>query len=167
LENSSYIHMPKFHIRLARDDLVFSAGHFITLQDGVCERLHGHSYGVAAEVYGPLDENQCVVDFRAAHDALRRIIGELDHRMLLPTGHPAIQVHRLAAEVEVRFADRRWLFPPDDCLLLPVANTTTELLAEYVGRRLFEALKGQCGVSPGRVRIEIGEGTGCSACWES
>jgi 6-pyruvoyltetrahydropterin/6-carboxytetrahydropterin synthase len=158
--------MSEFHIRLTGDDLVFSAGHFLTLPGGVCERLHGHSYRVAAEVYGPLDENQCVVDFRAAHDALKNVIGELDHRMLLPTGHPAIQVHRLAAEVEVRFADRRWVFPSDDCLLLPIGNTTTELLAEHIGRRLIEALAGQCGVSPNRVRIEIGEGTGCSAVCE-
>ena len=65
----------------------------------------------------------------------------------------------------MRWANRRWVFPQDDCLLLPVANTTTELLAQYVGERLFEALK-LSGVSPSRVRIEIGEGTGCSAVCE-
>jgi 6-pyruvoyltetrahydropterin/6-carboxytetrahydropterin synthase len=159
--------MSEFHIRLAGDDLVFAAGHFITLPGGQCERLHGHSYRVAADVYGPLDENQCVVDFRAARDVLKGILGELDHRMLLPTGHPAIQARAHAAEVEVQFADRRWVFPQDDCLLLPIANTTTELLAQYVGQRLLEALAGRCRISPSRVRIEIGEGTGYWACWES
>jgi 6-pyruvoyltetrahydropterin/6-carboxytetrahydropterin synthase len=151
-----------FHVRVAGDELVFSAGHFITLPGGLCERLHGHSYRVAAEIWGPLDENQCVADFRAVRDALKTIVGQLDHRLLLPAEHPAIQVCCRAGEVEVRWADRRWVFPQDDCLLLPVANTTTELLAHYVGRRLVEALK-QSGVSPSRVRIEIGEGTGCSA----
>ena len=42
-----------FHIRIADDDLVFCAAHFITLEGGGCERLHGHTYRVAAEVHGP------------------------------------------------------------------------------------------------------------------
>jgi len=57
--------MPDFHIRIANDDLVFCAAHFITLAGNNCERLHGHTYHVAAEVHGPLDENQYVVDFLA------------------------------------------------------------------------------------------------------
>jgi len=54
--------MPKFHIRIAGDELVFDAAHFITAADG-CEHLHGHSYRVAIEVSGPLDEHQCVAIF--------------------------------------------------------------------------------------------------------
>jgi 6-pyruvoyltetrahydropterin/6-carboxytetrahydropterin synthase len=156
--------MPSFHIRIASDDLVFSAGHFITLA-GRCERLHGHTYRVAAEVAGPLDDNQCVVDFLAVEAALKKILAELDHRMLLPTRHPTIQVSSRAGEVEVTFADRRWVFPGDDCLLMPIASTTTELLAQYVGERLSAALKERGGV-PDRVRIEIGEGSGFSAVCE-
>ena len=155
--------MPSFHIRVAGDDLVFSAGHFITLQNGACERLHGHTYHVAAEVFGPLDECQCVVDFVAVRNALKTIVAELDHRVLLPMQHRDIQVLSRAAEVEATFADRRWVFPQDDCLLLPIANTTTEVLAQYVGERLAAALKSLGMASPSRLRIEIGEGTGCSA----
>jgi 6-pyruvoyltetrahydropterin/6-carboxytetrahydropterin synthase len=158
--------MPEFHVRVANDDLVFSAGHFITSQGGLCERLHGHSYRVAAGVSGPLDENQCVVDFLVVRNALKTVLAELDHRVLLPAQHPGIQVRARQREIEVRFADRHWVFPEDDCLLLPVANTTTELLAQYVGQRLLDALERQCGASSRRVRIEIGEGTGCSAVCE-
>jgi 6-pyruvoyltetrahydropterin/6-carboxytetrahydropterin synthase len=155
--------MPDFHIRVAGDDLTFSAGHFITLQNGACERLHGHTYRVAAEVFGPLDECQCVVDFRVVRDALQKVLGELDHRVLLPMRHAAIRVSAIATEIEATFADRRWVFPQDDCLLLPIANTTTEALAQYVGERLAAAIKLLCGVSPSRVRVEISEGTGCAA----
>ena len=55
------------------------------------------------------------------------------------------------------------MFPKDDCLLLPIANTTTESLAQYVGERLAAALKSSCGTSPSRIQIEITEGTGCAA----
>ena len=155
--------MLDFHIRVAGDDLVFSAGHFITLDNGHCERLHGHTYHVAVEVFGPLDGCLCVVDFIAVRNALKAILGELDHRVLLPTQHAAIRVLSRAGEVEATFAGRRWVFPQDDCLLLPIANTTTEVLAQYVGEHLSAAIKSLRGVSPGRVRIEISEGAGCAA----
>ena len=154
--------MPDFHIRIAGDDLAFSAGHFITLENGTCERLHGHTYHVAAEVFGPLNDNRYVVDFIAVRHALQGILGELDHRVLLPTQHPTIQIKTRSDEVEATFADRRWVFPADDCLLLTVANTTSELLAEYIGKRLAAALG-----SLGRVRIELSEGTGCTAVCET
>jgi len=155
--------MTEFNIRIATDDLVFCAAHFITLEGGVCERLHGHTYHVAAEVFGPLNASQCVVDFLVVRTALKSIVAELDHRVLLPAQHPAIRVSSQPGEVEVTFADRRWMFPEDDCLLLPIANTTTESLAQYVGERLAAAIKLSSGVSPSRVRIEISEGAGCAA----
>ena len=158
--------MPSFSIRIFNDDLVFSAGHFITLGDGKCERLHGHTYRAAAEVHGPLDEHQCVIDFLAVRDALKGILAELDHRMLLPTGHPTIHVSARAGEIEATFGDRRWVFPKDNCLILPIANTTTELLAQYVAGRFHAALVALGGGAPGMVRIEIAEGGGAAAVCE-
>ena len=43
-------------------------------------------------------------------------------------------------EVEVTFEDRRWVFPRGDCVLLPVANTTAELVARYIGKRLLDSM---------------------------
>ena len=158
--------MPSFHIRLASNDLVFCAGHFLVFEGGRCERLHGHTFRVAAEVFGPLDANQYVVDFLAAGNALKAIIAELDHRVLLPTKHPAIGVSSRSGEVEVTFARRRWILPEGDCVLLPIANTTTELLAQYVGERFWAALIALGGGTPERVQVEIGEGGGASAVCE-
>ena len=84
------------------------------------------------------------------------------HHTLLPTQHPAIRVSSRAGEIEVTYTDHRWVLPKADCLLLPIANTTTELLAQYIGQRLLAALKAG-GSSPSMVKVEIGEGTGCSA----
>jgi 6-pyruvoyltetrahydropterin/6-carboxytetrahydropterin synthase len=155
--------MNEFHDRIANDDLVFSAAHFITLEGGACERLHGHTYRVAADVYGPLNDYRYVVDFLVVREALKEIVAELDHRVLLPTQHPAIRVSPQSGEVEVTFADRRWVFPQNDCLLLPIANTTTEMLAQYVGEHLVAAIRLSSGISPARVRIEISEGSGYAA----
>jgi 6-pyruvoyltetrahydropterin/6-carboxytetrahydropterin synthase len=147
----------RFSIRITKDYLVFSAAHFITFAGNVCERLHGHNYGVAAELYGSLDENHYVVDFIAVRDALKRIVDELDHHVLLPTMHPRIQVQADERSVEATFEDRRWVFPRGDCVLLPVANTTAELLARHIGQRLLTELAERIGYRPQRLVIEVDE----------
>ena len=65
-----------YKVRVEKDYLVFSAGHFITNDGDICERLHGHNYRVAAEVFGQLDENFYVVDFILLRDALQAIVAE-------------------------------------------------------------------------------------------
>ncbi|MCA9248592.1 MAG: 6-pyruvoyl tetrahydropterin synthase family protein [Planctomycetales bacterium] len=155
-----------YRVRVAKDYLVFSAGHFITFDGDVCERLHGHNYRVAAEVFGILDENHYVIDFIALRDALKAIVDELDHHMLLPTEHPQIQVVANDREVQATFGDRRWIFPRLDCILLPVPNTTTEMLARYIGRRLLADLEDGTGIRPGKLRIEVDECFGQSAVCE-
>ncbi len=158
--------MPRFHIRVAGDELVFSAGHFITLADGQCERLHGHSYRVAVEVEGPLDAHQCVIDFLVVRRALKSVLSELDHRMLLPSKHPSICVSSRSGEIEVTFANRRWVFPESDCLRLPVANTTTEMLAQHIGERLMALLAVPVSGAPIGLRVEVAEGGGAAAICE-
>ena len=155
-----------FHVHLEKEQLVFSAAHFITFAGNICERLHGHNYGVRADVWGPLDENSYVIDFIALRDELLKITSELDHHVLLPTTHPTISVRQEGAEVIATFEDRRWVFPADDCILLPVANTTAELLAQYIGQRLLDALQSR-GARPQRLAIGVDENHGQWGTWES
>ncbi len=157
--------MPEFQIRIAGDELVFGAAHFITTAEG-CERLHGHSYRVAAEVFGPLDEHQCVVDFLALREALRAIVGQLNHRVLLPANHPGIRLSQQGREIEAVCGERRWVFPRDNCLLLPLANTTTELLAQHVAGCLRDRLSARPGTTVEKIRVEIAESSGASAVCE-
>jgi 6-pyruvoyltetrahydropterin/6-carboxytetrahydropterin synthase len=147
----------RYHVRLSKDYLVFSAGHFITYAGDICERLHGHNYRVTAEVHGALDENHYVYDFIALRDTLKAIVDELDHHMLLPTQHPLIRVVPDEREVEVTFRDRRWVFPRGDCILLDIPNTTSELLARYVASRLAADLASRGGTRPETIRVEIDE----------
>jgi 6-pyruvoyltetrahydropterin/6-carboxytetrahydropterin synthase len=158
--------MERFHVRVWEGRLLFSAGHFITFDGDRCEAVHGHDYRVAAEISGSLDENHYVVDFLALRAILEKIVAEFDHRMLLPTAHPRIRVEADRREVVATYAERRWVFPRSDCLLLPIANTTSELLAQYIGRELRRRLVEQTGLHWARVRIEIAESAGQLAVWE-
>jgi len=154
-----------FHVRIAKAEHVFSAGHFITF-GGTCERLHGHNYHVAAEISKPLDENHLAIDFLLVRAKLLEITTRLDHYMLLPTSHPQIRVADDGREVTATFEDRRWVFPSSDCRLLPVPNTTSELLAAYIGQRLLAAL-GDAAKGITHVRVELDECDGQIGVWES
>ena len=132
--------MADYSVRIAGDNLIYSAPHFIVLPGGICEPLHGHNYRAAVELGGPLGESDCVIDFLALLQAMKSILAELDHAVLLPTRHPTIRVSAGEEEVEVRFALRRWIFPRAECRLLPVVSTTVELVADYLAQRLLETL---------------------------
>lgn len=152
----------QYHIHLAKERFTFSAAHFITYNGDVCEPLHGHNYRVTAEIHGPLDENHYVIDFIAARDALQAIVAVLDHRMLLPTEHRTIKVLEDGAEVTVTHGSKRWVFPREDCVLLPVENTTAELLARHIGLQLRETLRQATGTTPGKVSVAVDE---CDGQW--
>jgi 6-pyruvoyltetrahydropterin/6-carboxytetrahydropterin synthase len=151
-----------YSVRLDKEHHVFSAAHFITFNGDVCERLHGHNYRVAVEVEGPLDENHYVIDFILLRDELRRLTDELDHRVLLPTSHPLIRVTASETEVQAVFTPdgRRWVFPRGDCVLLPVSNTTAELLANYLAQRLLVVIQDATGSSQARLRVAVDENHG-------
>jgi 6-pyruvoyltetrahydropterin/6-carboxytetrahydropterin synthase len=158
-----------YHVRIEKAEHVFSAAHFITFGNE-CERLHGHNYRVAAEFRGPLDENHLVIDFLLVRAKLREIVARLDHYVLLPTEHPQMKVDDNGREVVATFADKRWTFPSGDCRLLPMPNTTAEMLAAYIGQQLIAAL-GEHGATLEyatlqHVRIEVDECDGQIAVWE-
>ena len=149
----------RYKVRVTKDYLVFCSGHFITYEGDHCERIHGHNYRTAVEVEGDLDANHYVVDFIALKDMTRAITDELDHRMLLPTENKLIRLQDDGPNVRVTYRDRYWSFPRDECVLLPIANTTAELLADLhrrpIAPRDDEPRLGHAAGLAGRGRGEL------------
>ena len=156
----------RYTVRVAKDYLAFCAGHFISYAGHQCERLHGHNYRAAVEIEGPLDENFYIFDFIALKNSTKAITDELDHYMLLPTKNAVIHVEERPTEIHVRYKDRQWLFPRGDCVLLPIENTTAELIARYIGQRLITDLRDRHQFTPGVLRVEVEEGPGQLAIFE-
>lgn len=154
-----------FRVRVTKDHLTFCSGHFITYEGNQCERLHGHNYKVAVEVSGPLDDNHYVFDFIALKRITQKISDELDHRMMLPTKSQAIKVEVAGEQVNVRFEKKRWSFPLDDCVLIPIENTTAELLAKYIAGRIGKSLLSECKFTPTTLSVEVEESHGQSATY--
>jgi 6-pyruvoyltetrahydropterin/6-carboxytetrahydropterin synthase len=155
-----------YKVRVTKDHLVFCSGHFISYEGDKCERLHGHNYRTTVEIEGALDNNCYVFDFISLKHRTKAITDELDHRMLLPLHNPYITLHEEPGAVRVRYKTREWLFPRDDCFLLPIENTTAELLARYIAERLVEDLRRECHYEPAVLRVEVEENVGQSATCE-
>jgi 6-pyruvoyltetrahydropterin/6-carboxytetrahydropterin synthase len=156
----------RFKVWVSKDQLIFCAGHFISYEGDKCERLHGHNYRTAVEIEGPLDVNSYVFDFIALKHLTKTLTDELDHRMLLPLRNHQIKVQEVGSAIQVRYREREWRFPRDDCVLLPIENTTAELLARHLGERLREALQTRYHFRPEVLRVEVEESPGQSATYE-
>ncbi len=157
--------MERYRVRVTKDHLAFCCGHFISYEGDKCERLHGHNYRTAVEIEGGLDENYYLFDFIALKRLTKVITDELDHHMLLATKNDFIRVEETPDRVRVTYRGREWAFPREDCVLLPIENTTAELLARYIGQRLLASLRAECRFVPELLRCEVEENIGQSATW--
>lgn len=156
--------MSTYKVRVEKDQTVFCAGHFITYNGHECEPLHGHNYRAGVELEGPLDENFYVFDFTRLKRLLKEIVDRLDHRMLLPAQSEQIQAVEDGNEVRVTYRDKRYVFPRSDVVLLPVPNTTAEMLARWIAGQLREALG---ATVPGlrAIQVEVEESFGQRAVY--
>lgn len=153
-----------FTVRVQKEQFTFCAAHFITYEGDKCERLHGHNYRVAVELAGPLDQNAYVFDFIALKHLVRELTEQLDHRMLVPLHNPHFRLDIGEQEVTLQYASRQWRFPREDCVLLPLSNTTAELLAKYLAERIRSSLRDK-GLLPDWLRVEIEEAPGQTATY--
>jgi len=155
-------HRGEFSVSVAKDYLVFSSAHFITFAGHRCEGLHGHNYRARATVEGALDpETWFVFDFVVLKRLMKELCDEIDHKVLLPTESAKVQVTEEGDGVNVAVEGKpRYRFPRIDCALLPVPNTTVEMLAEMLAGRLKARLEQMGARGLTAVEIEIEENFG-------
>src|SRR5262245_38141717 len=160
-------HRGDYSVSVSKDYLVFASAHFITFAGHRCEGLHGHNYRVRVTVEGGLDEETWFVfDFVVLKRLMKELCDEIDHKVLLPLQNPKIQVTEegdaVLAAVEGAL---RYRFPRADCSLLPVPNTTVEMLAELLADRCRDRLEklGARGLTS--IEMEVEESFGQSAVY--
>lgn len=156
--------MGTFRVTVSKDYLVFSSAHFITFRGHTCESLHGHNYRVGISVEGPIDaECLFVVDFAILKRIVRKYVDLMDHRVLLPTENPKLAYHLEGdATVVEYFGVRSYQFPTRDCAMLPIANTTAEMIAEWLAHNVRRDLAAE-GTTLTFLEIEVEESFGQSA----
>ena len=136
--------MPRrFIIEVAKDYFNFASAHFLIFANGKREALHGHNYQVSVAMEGELDPAGVVLDFIAFKPLVKRVCDDLDHRTLIQRGSPALKVRQHADSVLIQYKKQKIVLPRSDVILLPLANTSTELLAEYIARQIRRKVRQQ------------------------
>jgi 6-pyruvoyltetrahydropterin/6-carboxytetrahydropterin synthase len=154
----------EFKVAITKEDLVFAAAHFITFAGHRCETLHGHNYRASIFIEGGLEPNSWfVVDFAAVKKLMRGLTAELDHKVLLPRDNPKLKIAEDNGSVRVAFDGQpRYVFPSRDCVILPIPNTTVEMLSQYLAGRVRAELG---SVHLKTIEIEVEENFGQSASY--
>lgn len=128
----------QFAIRVYKQYFNFGSAHFLIFGDGSRERLHGHNYQVQVRLEGKLVAGDIVVDFIPFKPLVKRLCNALDHRTLLPRDNPHLRVTESGGSVEAVHDDgSRFVFPAEDVLVLPLPNTSTEMLARYLAHGIM------------------------------
>ncbi len=120
-----------FRVKVYKENFDFSAGHFITF-GGRCETIHGHNYRVEVSLEGENGPDFFLYNFSELKPIVRQACQALDHKMLLARDNPHLRYQTVGEEIEVRFGERRYIFPLAEVALLPLENTTAEQLAYYL-----------------------------------
>jgi len=158
-----------FRVQVSKDYLVFASAHFITFRGHQCESLHGHNYRVGVAVEGDVDaECLFVLDFSVLKRIVRSLADEIDHKVLLPTENPKL-VYRTEGEMlhVDYFGKPTYVFPRSDCALLPIQNSTAEMLAQYLARRLRDELAQEGHTHLTLLELEVEESFGQSATYRT
>ena len=157
----------EYRVSVTKDYLVFSSAHFITFAGHRCEGLHGHNYRVRVTLEGGLNaEAWFVFDFVELKRIMKRLCDEIDHLVLLPLQSDRVKVFEEGENVRVDVDGRpKYLFPRRDCSLLPIPNTTVEMLAQLLTARLKETIGTDGMTRLTAIEMEVEENFGQTAVY--
>ena len=157
----------EFRVSVTKDYLVFASAHFITFAGHRCEGLHGHNYRARVTIEGDLNqESWFVFDFVELKRIMKRLCDEIDHLVLLPLKSDRVGVVQEGEMVSVSVDGKpRYVFPRRDCALLPIPNTTVEMLAQMLTERLHGELEKLGAKGLTAIEMEVEENFGQSAVY--
>jgi hypothetical protein len=95
---------------------------------------------------------------------VRAACARLDGRVLLPAASPRVAVERDGDSWAVAAEGRAYRLPADEVVLLPVANTSIELLARLLWEELAPLLRGG---RVDRLAVAVEETDGQSCAYEA
>ena len=157
----------EFRVSVTKDYLVFASAHFITFAGHRCEGLHGHNYRARVTIEGALNEESWFVfDFVELKRIMKKLCDEIDHLVLLPLQSDRVKVFEEGENVRVDVDGKpRYLFPRRDCALLPIPNTTVEMLAQMLTTRLKTELEARGARGLTAIEMEVEENFGQTAVY--
>jgi 6-pyruvoyltetrahydropterin/6-carboxytetrahydropterin synthase len=155
-------------LHLFKQTLKFSSAHFLIFDEKRAEMLHGHNYQVELDVLAkiPLESEEkglgYLVDFGALKKELKRLVDLWDEHVLLPALNNEMKISDFnETTYKVEFRDRIYAFPKKEVVLLPIVNTSTELLSCQLSDKLYPFLS-QYPIESYHIRVEETPGQGAT-----
>lgn len=146
----------KIYIDGWKSHLCFSAAHILP-GCGKCSRLHGHTYALHAEITGEIDGEGMLIDFTLIKKNIKQIADEFDHHIIIPKEQISKQDLK---GIMVVTGEKKYLFPTEDCIILPIKSSTAEHLAQYILDRLCKILDFPHNISGVSLGVDEGIGQG-------
>ena len=156
----------EFAIYVAKENLKFSAAHFIAYP-GFREPLHGHNYQVGVRVEGRLASTGYVIDFGLIKKIVKSIVDAIDERTIVPALSDCLEIDQPnAGQVRIRYESDEFILPVGDVAMLPILHSSAEELARYIWSELVAGLKtgGALGEAD-IIEISVAEGPGQAAIY--
>jgi dihydroneopterin triphosphate aldolase (PTPS-III) / 6-pyruvoyltetrahydropterin synthase len=154
-----------FSIYVAKENLKFSAAHFIAYP-GFREALHGHNYQVGIRLEGRLASSGYVLDFGLIKKLTRQIVERLDEHTIIPAQSDCLTIHQQANQVSVAYENDRFVFPACDVALLPITHSSAEELARFIWIELHRELNGHNALGDvSAMEVSVAEGPGQTAIY--
>jgi 6-pyruvoyltetrahydropterin/6-carboxytetrahydropterin synthase len=147
-----------------RAGLRFSACHILP-EHPKCSRMHGHSYAVHVRLFGAPGEDGLILDFTRIKDIVRKIAEELDHRLLVPTKDPLIDLLVSDDSVKFRYGAKGYTIPIGDAVLLPLGAVSGEQLSRWLLKRLVDSLSPPGTIDRIELGVDEGPGQGAWSVW--
>lgn len=152
-------------LHLAKQNMKFSAAHFLIFDEKHAERLHGHNYQVKVDIVTPSEEklhgDGYFIDFNVFKKYIKARLDVWDEMVLMPEKHQDMNFKKTEKSLEVTFRDRFYVFPLSEVCLLPVTNTSVEQLSKLLAEEFFLEFK-KYGVQAVTVYVEESAGQGAT-----
>lgn len=150
-------------IRLAKENMKFSAAHFTIFNATERERLHGHNFRVEADIEARMLGNGMCFDYGIYKDRIVALCRELNEWTILPARSPHLRIEEAGEHVHAHFDGQCIPFLRGDVLLLPIENATLEEFAQWFLQRLGEDRETLRAHGIASIEVRVFSGPGQSA----
>lgn len=138
-----------FEVYVSKETFKFNAAHFVAFA-GYRERLHGHNYRVGVRLLGQrkIGADGYLIDFGNVKKVTNAVCKRLNEHFLCPmysdvlaiiqTDEPSLSSS--SVKIECSVDGSVFVFPRQDCAMLPVVHATTEEIAIYLYAEILNGL---------------------------
>ncbi len=123
-------------VELHKEELKFSAGHFMLLSATEREGMHGHDYQVGVTFKTQIIDNGMAFDCRLYKQRLLALCQSLDYRFLLPSHSNYLRIEETTDKWIIHFNQQNFSFLKQDTVMLPMCNVTLEELSHWFLQQL-------------------------------